>query len=376
MSLLFFLGVSLTGSSDVKPGELVVQEAAVYRAEGRRLQEMGRPKEALAVYQKAVAVDPKYADAYNDMGVMFETLGQNSRAEEAYKSALRLEPDLTAAHSNLALLYERMGKVKEATEHWAARARIGFPGDLWAMKAREKLVQYNVPVPESPAELEEKKAAQVRLAYQAGLNQMEVKGWDLAAQEFGKVLALDPTNTRAAERLQSVRAKQKEAAQKEAPRFARDIPGLAASQLKNLKEEQMARRKAREIEAAVPKALGKTQKEDSKEAALRKAVESAASKREAKPPIPVEKPAPVVKPTAASDAQALAESLAKEKSKTRRVSVQEIYQRGVTAMRQRSFSEAVVRFEQVLSLDPNHSDAKLALKRAQAALSKAAPTEP
>lgn len=364
-SALLFLGLCLTGASDVKPGELVVQEAAVYRAEGRRLQEKGRPKEALTVYQKAVAVDPEYTDAYNDMGVMFETLGQNLRAEEAYKSALRLEPNFAAARSNLALLYERMGKVKEATEHWAARARIGLPGDSWAVKAREKLIQYHVPVPENLADLEKKKKAQVSLTYQMGLDHMEAKEWDLAHQEFGQVLAWDPAHSKAAERIRSVRAKQKEVAQR---------------------EEELARRRAREIEAALPVAVeraekekGKTGREKAEASALKKAAPPpwVAPPKEVKPPsAQMEKPEPVVRPVVVSEAKTFAQSLAKEKAKTRRTSVDEIYQRGVAAMRQMDFSEAVLRFEQALSLDPAHSDAKLALKRAQTALSKAAQTNP
>lgn len=314
----------------------MIQEAAVYRAEGRRLQEMGRAKDALAVYQKAVAVDPNYAEAYNDMGVMFETLGQDEKAQQAYESALSLDPDLAAAHSNLALLFERTGKVKEAAQHWAARARMGLDDDAWAQKARRKLLQYGIPIPETEAELQKKREASIRLAYEAGLDQMEAKEWALAAKEFERVLALDPAHPKAAEKLRSVRAKEKE----------------------------MASRRAQAIELTIP--------EVKKRAAIPK--EPVQAQAVLAPVAPAKIPAEVT--PLLSEAQVLAQALAKEKAKTRQLSVQEIYQRGVAAMRERNFEEAVTHFEQVLSLDPNHQDAQLALKRAQAALSKATQTKP
>lgn len=155
---IFSCGLLLSGAG-LKPGELLVGEAVVYRLEGRRFQETGQFQEALTAYRKALIANPRYAEGYNDLGVALEALGDLDSAEAAYKTALQLDPKLLATHSNLALLYERKGIIPEAARHWAARVQSGLADDPWAAKARQKLIQYKLPVPESPETLAKKQKA-------------------------------------------------------------------------------------------------------------------------------------------------------------------------------------------------------------------------
>ena len=154
-----------TGSgANVKPGEILLQDAVSFRAEGRQLQDAGEIQGASAAYRRAVTVNPSYAEAYNDLGVVLESLGNLQEAEEAYKSAVTLKPDFGAAHSNLASLYEETGRTKEAAEHWSARIRLGPPDDPWVIKAREKVTHYQLPITETPREVAENKKQAVKLA--------------------------------------------------------------------------------------------------------------------------------------------------------------------------------------------------------------------
>jgi len=59
---------------------------------GVKVAQKGLWNEALFRFEKAVALDPGYAAAYNDLAIACERDGQLDRAKEAYEKALELEP--------------------------------------------------------------------------------------------------------------------------------------------------------------------------------------------------------------------------------------------------------------------------------------------
>ena len=99
-----------------KPDELTGKQklAREYCQEGRESQRIGNSSEALSFYQKAIAVDPSYALAYNDLGVIYDELGSPAQAEENYLRAIRIDPDCLSAYDNLVLFYEGQGNFKRA----------------------------------------------------------------------------------------------------------------------------------------------------------------------------------------------------------------------------------------------------------------------
>lgn len=322
---LFLLTLCLSGA-EIKPGELLFQEGASYRAEGRQLQDAGDLQRALAVYRMAVAVYPTYAEVYNDMGVVFETLGKSAEAEEFYKRALRFKPELAGAHSNLALLYEKQGKVKEAAGHWAARIRThgGSSNDPWILKAKEKLTQYKFPIPEPLIE-------EVRRVLWAGRAHLEAKRWNEAVTELERIRALDPENREVSQLLKK--------AQTEAARAERS--------------------RQKEIEAARSRALKKGKPVELSHAPV---VVS---------PLKEVSPAPAPEPWIPATAFRLADEYAREKGKTRRKTTQELYDRGLVALRAGRYDEAEESFRQILTLDPDNLNAVQALVRTEKAKEKA-----
>ncbi len=318
LGALFLLGAEMRG------GELLFKEATTYRLEGQRFQQQGDLKMAEASYRKAIATNPRYADAYNDLGVVLESLGDLSHAQEAYTTALKINPSLPGVHSNLALLYERLGKVEQAAPHWGARVRMGPEEDPWVQKAREKLIQYKLPVPETEASIAKKRGSEANMAYEAGGRHLKAKQWDQAVQEFQRALSLDPTHKKAAAGLREAQAR---------------LKGKEAAREKEMGRAQV--QMTQERETVAPKA------------------------EEVSPPsVPSVVPPP--------EAEALAGDVAREKSKTRLQTTRELYQRALTAMRDGQFEEAVMRFQQVLTLDPDYKEARQGLKRAQTASAKGA----
>jgi len=93
--------------------------SAIYHAEyysdlGNLLLERGQVNEAIAHFQKALALQPDEAWLHNNLGNAFAKNGQLDEAIRQYQEALRLKPDHALAHNNLGLALGREGQMDEA----------------------------------------------------------------------------------------------------------------------------------------------------------------------------------------------------------------------------------------------------------------------
>ena len=80
-----------------------------------------REEEAMTLFERAIAVCPQYADAYESLGVI---LGRHKRYGEAIDLMIRLlgvDPESVMAHTNLSLYYNQLGRIEDA-EREAAEA--------------------------------------------------------------------------------------------------------------------------------------------------------------------------------------------------------------------------------------------------------------
>ncbi|MFQ5773993.1 MAG: tetratricopeptide repeat protein [Kiloniellaceae bacterium] len=84
--------------------------------QGRKLVEAGDFAAAVPLLQKAIAVDPKNADAYNYLGYSHRRLGDKEAALTHYLKALELKPEHRGANEYLGELYLEMGRLDEAKE--------------------------------------------------------------------------------------------------------------------------------------------------------------------------------------------------------------------------------------------------------------------
>ncbi len=74
----------------------------------------GDPVKALPLYQKALAVNPDDAWAYNDLGTIYHKTHQAERAIAAYQKAVQLDPGNARSRTNLGVLYGDLGRAEEA----------------------------------------------------------------------------------------------------------------------------------------------------------------------------------------------------------------------------------------------------------------------
>ena len=63
-------------------------------------------------------LDPDYADAYNNLGIILFAEGKNDEAISHYKTAIGLKPGYAKAYSNLGIALVAEGKNEEAISHY------------------------------------------------------------------------------------------------------------------------------------------------------------------------------------------------------------------------------------------------------------------
>jgi len=71
-------------------------------------------KEAEKNYLKAVTMDPDFAEAHFNLGILYARTKKLDKAEEEYKTALRLDPDMNEVHNNLGVVYAAQKKYTPA----------------------------------------------------------------------------------------------------------------------------------------------------------------------------------------------------------------------------------------------------------------------
>ena len=91
---------------------------------GNALCRVGRVREAIAHYQQALELVPGLPQVHNNLGT---ALGQNGRLAEAmtqFQKALEINPDFAGAHSNLGYALLMTGKVEEALREFLKALEI------------------------------------------------------------------------------------------------------------------------------------------------------------------------------------------------------------------------------------------------------------
>ncbi len=95
------------------------------RIELRAVEEFAadRENEAIELYERALAVCPSYADAYEALGVIFGRHGRYEEAIELMRRLLEVDPMSVMAHTNLSLYYNQLGRIEDAESEAAEAMR-------------------------------------------------------------------------------------------------------------------------------------------------------------------------------------------------------------------------------------------------------------
>jgi tetratricopeptide (TPR) repeat protein len=121
--------------------------AAAWNNLGLLLHRMGRYEEAGTAYVSALDQDPQCCEAAYNLGSLHEDRGEIEEAISDYRKALELSPDYADAHFNLAGALARNGRDGEAIKHWQRYLELDS-GSPWARIARAHLEVVEPPDPQ------------------------------------------------------------------------------------------------------------------------------------------------------------------------------------------------------------------------------------
>ena len=108
--VLFFL-FSCASTQEEKSG---ASDAQFYNSRGMAYDKEGRYDQAILDYNKALKINPRYAEAYNNRGVAYRRKGQYDRAISDYNKALEINPKDAEAYNNRAVAYLGKGQYDRA----------------------------------------------------------------------------------------------------------------------------------------------------------------------------------------------------------------------------------------------------------------------
>lgn len=118
-------GTSSTSSTKSESAAQKRDRANQYFEEGKNLQEKSLYKEACKKYERAVEIDPGYAEAHSNLGYTYRKQQMFDKAVRAYKRAIKLDPKLAEAHEYLGEAYAEMGKFDLAQKELEILRELG-----------------------------------------------------------------------------------------------------------------------------------------------------------------------------------------------------------------------------------------------------------
>ena len=86
---------------------------------------------AIAQFQKAIQINPKYATAYNNLGIAYSDQGEWSKAIKQYQKAIQINPKYVTAYYNLGNAYKAQGEWSQAIAQYQKAIEIN-PKDATA----------------------------------------------------------------------------------------------------------------------------------------------------------------------------------------------------------------------------------------------------
>ncbi|HEX3472434.1 MAG TPA: tetratricopeptide repeat protein [Silvibacterium sp.] len=94
---------------------------------------------AKAQYEKALFLNPKYAEALNNLGTVFYGEKDYHKAEKYYRKALRIKPDCASFYSNLGTAYFSERKYKEGMA--AYQHAFSIDPDIFIRQSQEQIAE-------------------------------------------------------------------------------------------------------------------------------------------------------------------------------------------------------------------------------------------
>lgn len=143
---VLFLAIFVYSHTDSRANDLTFsKQAQEYRNIGYAAYKEGNFDKAHQFLKKSVYLNPNYAVAHNDLGIIYDKRGFKDLALTEYLEAARLDPQYAPVYMNLAFLYRELGNQGKYLSYLKKRASLGKRNDPWRMRAEQLLKEYGAP---------------------------------------------------------------------------------------------------------------------------------------------------------------------------------------------------------------------------------------
>jgi len=100
--------------------------------------------------KNAIEIDPKFSEAYLQLGIVYADRGELGKAVAAYRNAIAANPNLAEAHFRLAQAYKKTGEPLKASREFQAYRRIQQSDALAVEQQRREIQQFVVVFKDQP----------------------------------------------------------------------------------------------------------------------------------------------------------------------------------------------------------------------------------
>ena len=110
-------GFKKKGAPTKRPQQRAKKAPKDWTAEGLALWKEGKyvdPKKAKSYWDKAIAANPKFAEAYNNRGLAFYNLNLYQEALQDFSQSIRMKPDYAEAFNNRGNVYYELDQYEKA----------------------------------------------------------------------------------------------------------------------------------------------------------------------------------------------------------------------------------------------------------------------
>ena len=152
------------------------------------------PRKVIGILNRAIKLDPDYADAYNNLGFSYDKLKQYDRAIQNYDKAIELNPHFAVLYSNRGVTYNKLNQYMKAIQDHDKSIELdpsyarayGNRGNVYV-----DLKQYNKAIQDYDKAIELNPNL-VGVYFNRGGVYIKLKQYNGAIQNYDKVIELDP----------------------------------------------------------------------------------------------------------------------------------------------------------------------------------------
>lgn len=168
--------------------------ASDYYQDGLRQFGTGNYQQAIAYFDKAIQLQPRYAEAYNDRGLAYSKLGQHQEAIQDFNQVIQIKPNDPKAYNNRGQEYGNTGQQNRAFDDYSKAIAIdpkyadayANRGEVYSARGEdEKAVQdYDQAVKNNPKH--------TKAYYGRAQSNNKLNRFEQAIVDFNKVIQIKP----------------------------------------------------------------------------------------------------------------------------------------------------------------------------------------